>query len=91
MINSASILDNDPDGTHMLNGTLTIKDISKPISFKAKVNLDGNKLTATTPEFPVDRTAYDIRFKSRKFFNNLQDDFVNDEFLLQIEVSATKQ
>ena len=90
-INSASILENDPDGTHMLNGTLTIKDISKPVNFKARVNLDGNKLTATTPEFPVDRTEYDIRFKSRKFFNNLQDDFVNDEFLLQIEVSATKQ
>lgn len=90
VINSASVLENDPDGTHMLNGTLTIKDISKPVSFKAKVNVDGNKLTATTPEFPVDRTEYDIRFKSRKFFNNLQDDFVNDEFLLQIEVSASK-
>lgn len=91
VINSASILENDPDGTHMLNGTLTIKDISKPVNFKARVNLDGNKLSATTPEFPVDRTEYDIRFKSRKFFNNLQDDFVNDEFTLQIEVNATKQ
>ena len=91
VINSVSKLDNDAEGNHMVNGTLTVKDISKPVSFKANVTFDGNKLTATTPEFSVDRTEFDIRFKSRKFFNNLQDDFVNDEFRLQINVTANKQ
>lgn len=90
VINSVTPLDNDPDGTHMVNGTLTIKDISKPVNFKAKIDITGNKLTAISPEFDVDRTEYDIRFKSRKFFNNLQDDFVNDEFKLQINVTATR-
>jgi polyisoprenoid-binding protein YceI len=91
VINSVSKLDNDPDGTHMVNGTLTIKDISKPINFKANINIDGNKLSATTPEFGVDRTEFDIQFKSKKFFTNLQDDFINDEFTLQINVNANKQ
>ncbi len=91
VINSASKLDNDPDGTHMLNGTLTIKDISKPVSFKAKVNIADGRLSAVTPEFSVDRTEYDIKFKSKKFFNNLRDDFVNDEFKLRISVNANKQ
>lgn len=91
VLNSVSQLDNDPDGTHMVNGTLTIKDISKPVNFKANINGDGNKLVATSPEFAIDRTEYDIRFKSKKFFNNLQDDFVNDEFKLQINVVANKQ
>jgi len=91
VINSVTPLDNDPDGTHMINGTLTIKDISKPVNFKAKIDITDNKLTAVTPEFDVDRTEFDIRFKSRKFFNNLQDDFVNDEFKLQINVTANKQ
>lgn len=91
VINSATRLENDPDATHMLNGTLTIKDISKPVNFKAKVNIADNKLTASTPEFTVDRTEYDIKFKSQKFFNNLRDDFVNDEFKLQINVTANKQ
>lgn len=91
VINSATRLENDPDATHMLNGTLTIKDISKPVNFKAKVNIADNKLTASTPEFSVDRTEYDIKFKSQKFFNNLRDDFINDEFKLQINVTANKQ
>jgi len=91
VINSVTPLENDPDGTHMVNGTLTIKNISKPVNFKARITVDANKLTVVTPEFDVDRTEYDIRFKSRKFFNNLADDFVNDEFKLQLNVVANKQ
>ena len=90
VINSSAKIENDPDGTHMIHGTLTIKDISKPVNFKAKVSGDGNSLTATTPQFSVDRTEFDIKFKSAKFFNNLQDDFVNDEFKLEINVNAKK-
>lgn len=90
MINSSAVLANDPEATHLVNGTLTIKDISKPVNFKVKVSGDGNMLTATTPQFSVDRTDYDIKFKSAKFFNNLQDDFVNDEFKLEINVTAKK-
>jgi len=89
-VTSSSALNNDPDGTHMINGNLTIKDITKPVNFKAKVNVDGNTLTATTPQFSIDRTEYDIKFKSAKFFNDLRDDFINDEFKLQIDIKATK-
>ncbi|MEO5907267.1 MAG: YceI family protein [Saprospiraceae bacterium] len=89
-IASSSKLEGDPDGTHMINGTLTIKDISKPVNFKAKVDMTSNALSATTPQFAVDRTEFDIKFKSVKFFNNLRDDFVNDEFKLQINVDARK-
>ena len=90
-ITSVSPLSNDADGTHMVNGNLTIKDITKPVSFKARISMGDGKLTATTPEFGVDRTEYDIKFKSQKFFNNLRDDFINDEFKLQINVTANKQ
>lgn len=90
VISSSSKLDNDPDGTHMINGNLTIKDITNPVNFKAKVNMDGNSISATTPQFAIDRTSYDIKFKSAKFFNNLKDDFINDEFKLQIDVNAKK-
>jgi len=89
-IASSTALQGDPDGTHMINGTLTIKDISKPVNFKAKVDMAGNALAATTPQFSIDRTEFDIKFKSAKFFNNLRDDFVNDEFKLQINVDARK-
>lgn len=90
-VTSVTKLDNDPEGTHMINGNLTIKDITKPVSFKANVNVGDGKISAVTPEFAIDRTEFNIKFKSKKFFENLRDDFVNDEFRLQITVNANKQ
>lgn len=84
-------LENDPLGTHMINGELRIKDITKPVSFKAVVDLSsGVALKATAEPFVIDRTQWDIKFKSKKFFDDLKDDFVNDEIKLELTVGAVK-
>jgi polyisoprenoid-binding protein YceI len=84
-------LENDPLGTHMINGELRIKEITKPVSFKAVVDLtSGVALKATAEPFVIDRTEWDIKFKSKKFFENLKDDFVNDEIKLELTVGAVK-
>lgn len=89
---SASRLDNDPEGTHTINGDLTIKDITRPVSFKANINIGaGEMLNVTTPAFDIDRTEWDIRFKSKKFFDDLRDDFINDNIQLQITAVAHKR
>jgi polyisoprenoid-binding protein YceI len=89
---SASRLDNDPEGTHTIHGDLTIKDITKPVSFKANVDVGtGDMIRVTTPAFDIDRTEWDIRFKSKKFFDDLRDDFVNDNIQLQITAVAVKK
>lgn len=90
-IASSSVLANDPEATHLINGNLTIKDITKPVSFKARVEIKDNELTASAAPFNIDRTEFDIRFKSKKFFSNLKDDFVNDEFQIGFHVVANKQ
>ena len=88
---SSSRLENDPVGTHMINGELTIKDITKPVSFKATLDMgSGNAIKATTEPFVIDRTQWDIKFKSKKFFDDLKDDFVNDEIKLEITLGAIK-
>ena len=62
-------LENDPLGTHMINGELRIKDITRPVSFKAVVDLaSGVALKATAEPFVIDRTEWNIKFKSKKFF-----------------------
>lgn len=84
-------LENDPLGTHMINGELTIKEITKPVSFKAKVDLaSGEAFKATAEPFVIDRTLWDIKFKSKKFFDDLKDDFVNDEIKLEFTIGAVK-
>lgn len=56
-------------------GDLTIKDITKPITFELSVY--GNKATANVK---IDRTKFDVRYGSTSFFDDLQDKAIYDEF-----------
>ena len=64
-----------------VTGNLTIKGISKPVTFD--VSIYGSKATAT---MKVDRTDYDIKFKSGNFFENLGDGVIYDEFDLVVDL-----
>ncbi|PKQ46506.1 YceI family protein [Confluentibacter flavum] len=61
--------------TYTVTGDLTIKGITKPNTFK--ISVYGSKATAN---LKVDRTLYDIKFRSGSFFDNLQDQVIYDEF-----------
>jgi polyisoprenoid-binding protein YceI len=61
---------------------LTIKGITKPITFALKVK----GKTATTT-FNVDRTKYDIKYGSKSFFDSLGDKAINDEFELKVTLN----
>lgn len=67
--------------SYEVTGDLTIKGISKPVTFDLSVY--GSKATATVK---VDRTAYDIRFNSGNFFQNLGDKTIYDEFDLIVDL-----
>lgn len=75
--------------THSFTGQLTIKGITHPITFDAEVNLSGQKLKANG-KIEVDRTLYDIKFRSGKFFSDLGDNLIYDTFTLDFDVVATK-
>ena len=63
-----------------VTGDLTIKGITKPITFDLSVY--GNKATAN---LKVDRTKYDIKYGSASFFDDLADKAIYDEFELITE------
>lgn len=88
-ITNVTALENDPEANTMVYGNLTLRDVTKPIAFKASVNVTDGVLTATSPLFKIDRTEYGIKVLSKKFFDNLQDGFVDDEFGLRVELRAT--
>lgn len=92
VLGQSASLAGDPAGTHLIQGDLRIKDITRPVSFKATVDATaGTAIKITTESFQIDRTQWDIRFKSRKFFDDLKDDFINDEITLQLEIGALQQ
>jgi polyisoprenoid-binding protein YceI len=80
----------ESNSTYNLTGNLTIKGITKSVGFVANVKTEGENFNASTPEFTINRTEYDIRFKSKKFFTDLQNDFINDEIALVINLSGVK-
>ncbi|WP_316746692.1 YceI family protein [Pedobacter gandavensis] len=74
-----------------VTGDLTIKGITKPISFPATIawNADGS-VTATADKIIVDRTKYDINFKSKTIFPEIGNKMINDEFELSVKLVAKK-
>jgi polyisoprenoid-binding protein YceI len=60
---------------------LTIKGITKPVTFDIAVN--GNTATTT---FNVDRTKYDIKYGSKSFFESIGDKAISDEFELKVSL-----
>ena len=73
-----------------IDGNLTIKGITNRVSFDAKVNVVEEVLTAGA-KIIVDRTKYDMKFRSGNFFTNLGDTLIYNEFELTVGITATVQ
>lgn len=84
------IVSASPSGlnNYTVKGKLTIKGITKDITFPAEVTSDGKKLTATA-KVAIDRTQYDIRYNSKSFFSSIGDKAIDDTFNLDITLVAT--
>jgi len=72
------------------NGNLTIKGITKPVTFPVSVAVNGNTITAKSDAVVLDRTKWDIRYGSKSFFANIGDKAIHDDFTVQFNVVAKK-
>ena len=81
-------LENDPDATHLVYGNLTLKDVTKQISFKAKIDMSENSVSVSTPDFTIDRADFNVKYGSTRFFDDLKDKAINDNVGLAINLSA---
>lgn len=77
------------NNTAKITGDLTIKGITKQLTFDAKYTLTGDKMVAEAT-IPVDRTKYDIKYGSGSFFDSLGDKTIYDEFILDLKLVAKK-
>ncbi len=72
---------------YKVSGDLTIKGITKPIEFNSTIEIKDGKLAAYS-EIKVDRTLYDIKYGSGKFFEGLGDKMIDDEFIIKFKIAA---
>ncbi len=73
------------NGKAEVTGNLTIKKNTHPITFTVEKVGENFKTTIV-----VDRTLYDVRYGSGKFFENLGDKTIYDEFTLEVELVTAK-
>ncbi len=83
-ITAVEAIDNS---NYNITGDLTIKDITNEVSFLAKVDLNNDKLIASG-KIVIDRTKYNMKFRSGNFFQNLGDTLIYNDFDLDIDIAA---
>jgi polyisoprenoid-binding protein YceI len=77
-------------GKIQVTGNMTIKGITKQITFPATLAVSKDNVTLISETFQINRADFNVKYKSKTFFNDLKDKFVNDEFDFQVTIIATK-
>ena len=72
-----------------IHGELTIKGITEKVEIPAVIKMEEGKVVAIG-ETEIDRTKWDIRYGSGKFFEGLGDKMIYDNFTVKFKVGAKK-
>lgn len=71
----------------MVSGNLTIKDVTKNVSFPAHVDMDGKKLKAEA-DFDIDRRQWQMNYGNDK---TLGDKFISETVNIELDLEAEAQ
>lgn len=72
-----------------VTGDLTIIGKTQEVEFPATVKMEEGKATGTA-QLKIDRTKWDLKYGSGKFFQGLGDKMINDEIILDLKLVANK-
>ena len=78
------------EGNANVTGNLTIKGITHETYFAIDLGHLNHPNFDVSTTFEIDRTLYDIKYGSGKFFDNLGDKTIYDNFTISIDLFAKK-
>jgi polyisoprenoid-binding protein YceI len=70
-----------------VTGDLTIKGIKNEVTFPATITASAKSVTAKA-KITLDRTKWDIKYGSGKFFEGLGDKVIHDDFVIELDLVA---
>jgi len=73
--------------TYEVTADLTIKDKTNEIKFPAVIETKDGK-TSLKANITIDRTKWDVKYRSGKFFKGLGDKMINDEFKIDVALAS---
>ncbi len=78
------------ENMYTANGTLTMKGKTNPVTFPAQIYMNDG-MVHVDADITIDRTLWDVRFGSGKFFQDLGDNVIDDEFDVDAHVVFVPQ
>ena len=84
---SFTSLSAETSGKIHFTGDLMIKNITHPITFSGLIHQSGNSYSATI-HFSFDRTLYDVKYRSGKYFKDLGDKLILDDIDIVAEIAV---
>lgn len=76
------------EGKLSVTGNLTIKDVTKSITIPATLSESEGIVTFASETFNIDRADFNVKYGSKKWFDNLKDKFIDDLIELSFVVKT---
>ena len=91
IITTTKIKDPVPGGPNYdVTGDLTIKGVKNSLTFPALINFNDDGIEAKT-KFKFDRTKWNVRYNSGKFFSDIGDGAISDAIGMEIHLFTSKK
>lgn len=72
-----------------ITGDMTIKGITNSITFPVTMKMEGKNVVANA-KIVLDRTKWDVRYGSKKFFESIGDKAIYDDFEMDLTLTAAR-
>ena len=84
---SVEPLEGNAEANYTVKGNLELKGISKSISFPANIAVMEGKVSVVTPKFTINRTEWDMKYKSG-IIGTAADKIIHDDVSLNVQLTA---
>lgn len=74
----------------VIEGNLTIKDITKNIKFPARITISDSLVTLMSDKFTINRKLWDIGFSSQAGVEKLGDQYIDDNIEIEVNLQARR-
>ena len=75
------------NGRFIIDADLTIKSIMHPIEFVCEI-FQSDNIASARGKVEIDRTLYDVTYRSARYFPNIGDRMIHDIFTIDFEIDA---
>ena len=89
IVNNDLITNKDSLYNSMITSEITIKGITQRIAFPAKI-IFSEEIAIAQGTIDIDRTLFDIHYKSKNYFPDIGDKFIYDNFTLNFNITAKR-